>query len=106
MEGKCMVRRRKKPVQHVLPEIEFSIAKNSNLYLKNAATMLSKAASIAEMSNDTDTLLQIAGAWLEIGKEDKRSKKPKRKPQLSVGFTPLVERDIIEEEEYEEYEDE
>lgn len=102
-----MVRKRKKAQEYILPQIEFNIAKNSNLYLKNATTMLSKAAAIAEMSHDTDTLLQIAGAWLEIAKEDKRSKKPKRKPQLSVGFTPLIERDIIEEEEeYEEYEDE
>jgi hypothetical protein len=100
-----MVRRRKKPVQLRLPDIEFSIAKNSNLYLKNATTMLSKAASIAEMSNDTDTLLQIAGAWLEIAKEEKARKKPKRK-QMSVGFTPLIERDIIEEDEEEDYEDE
>lgn len=100
-----MVRKRKKPVQLRLPEIEFSVAKNSNLYLKNATTMLSKAASIAEMSNDTDTLLQIAGAWLEIAKQEKSKKKPKKK-QMSVGFTPLIERDIIEEDEEEDYEDE
>lgn len=94
-----MVRKREKQKEYTLPQTEFNIAKNSSLYLKNAATMLSKAASIAEMTNDTDTLLQIAGAWLEIGKQDKRLKKNKRKPQLSVGFTPLIERDIINEEE-------
>ncbi len=100
-----MVRKRKKPVQQRLPEIQFALAKNSSLHLKNATHMLSKAASIAEMTNDTDTLLQIAGAWLEIAKEEKAKKKPKRK-QMSVGFTPLIERDIIEEEEEEDYEDE
>jgi hypothetical protein len=102
MEGKRMVRKRKKPQLQRPPEIEFALAKNSTLYLKNATFMLSKAASIAEMTNDTDTLLQIAGAWLDIAKEDRAKKKPKKK-HMSVGFTPLIERDIIEEEE--EYED-
>jgi hypothetical protein len=100
-----MVRKRSKPQQQRPEEIQFALAKNSNLHLKNAAHMLSKAATIAEMTNDTDTLLQIAGAWLEIAKEDKSRKKPKRK-QMSVGFTPLIERDIIEEEEDGDYEDE
>lgn len=101
-----MVRRRNKPQQVQAREIEFGIAKNSSLYLKNASYMLSRAASIAEMSNDTDTLLQIAGAWLEIAREDKSKKKSRKKPQLSVGFAPLVERDIIEEEEDGDYDDE
>lgn len=100
-----MVRKRNKPQQVQPREIEFGLAKNSSLYLKNASYMLGRAASIAEMTNDTDTLLQIAGAWLDIAKEEKARKKPKRK-QMSVGFTPLIERDIIEEEEDGDYEDE
>ena len=99
-----MVRRRKRIEQPILPQTEFSIAKNSSLNLKNATMMLEKAASIAQMSHDTDTLINIAVAWLEIERENKKSNKPKKKPQLSVGFTPLVERDIIEEEEDEDYE--
>jgi hypothetical protein len=104
MEGERMVRKRNKVALPKAPAIEFRIAKNSSLYLQNATNMLSKAASIAELTYDTETLLHIAGAWLDIAKETKVKKKPKAK-QLSVGFAPLIERGIIEEEETE-YEDE
>jgi hypothetical protein len=97
MEGEYMVRKKKEtPVEAV--QVQFGLRRN-NIYLKNASYMLERAALFAEVNNDTDTLLQIAGAWLEIAKWEKDSNRP-RKKKLQLGFTTLPHSDrMIEEEE-------
>lgn len=89
---------RKKKESGVEPvQVQFGSKKN-NIYLKNATYMLERAALFAEVNNDTDTLLQIAGAWLEIAKWDKHESKP-RKKKLPLGFTTLPQTDRMVEEE-------
>lgn len=90
--------RKKKEVGIDPVQVQFG-AKKNNIYLKNATYMLERAALFAEFNNDTDTLLQIAGAWLEIAKWDKNESRP-RKKKLPLGFTALPTSDrMIEEEE-------
>lgn len=81
-------------------QVEFGLRRN-NVYLQNVSYMLSRAALFAEMNNDTDTLVQIAGAWLEIAKWDKDMNRP-RKKKLQLGFSTLPTSDRMVEEEEEE----
>lgn len=90
--------RRKNTQQAEAVQVQFGLRRN-NIYLKNASYMLERAALFAEINNDTDTLLQIAGAWLEIAKWDKEGAKP-RKKKLQLGFSTLPHSDrMVEEEE-------
>lgn len=78
---------RKKDKDAPVGFVEFLLNKNNSIYLKNASYALGKAAAIAESTGDTETLLNIAGAWLEIEKTQfkKSAMKGKKKPPL--GFT-------------------
>lgn len=77
---------RKKKQEQQVDFVEFGLHKNNSIYLRNASYALGKAAAIAEMTGDTDTLINIAAAWLEIDKDHRRRAiKPKKKPPL--GFT-------------------
>lgn len=90
--------RKRKENQVPAVQVEFGVRRN-NIYLRNASYMLERAALFAEVNNDTDTLLQIAGAWLEIAKWDKEGTKP-RKKKLQLGFSTLPHSDrMVEEEE-------
>lgn len=97
-----MVRKNKNKEKQVeAVQVQFGLKRN-NIYLKNASYMLERAALFAEVNNDTDTLLQIAGAWLEIAKWDKDSTRPKKK-KLQLGFSTLPTSDrMIEEEDNDE----
>lgn len=93
-----MVRKRRERPASIEPvQVEFAVKRN-NAYLQNVSYMLSRAALFAEMNNDTETLVQIAGAWLEIAKWDKDMNRPKKK-KMPLGFSTLHTSDRMEEEE-------
>jgi hypothetical protein len=98
MEGKQLVRRKSKQ-QPQIEHVEFAMHKNNTIYLKNASYMLGRAAALAEASGDTDTLLQIAGAWLEIDRDLSKRKPKSNKKKLPMGFTAIGDNDTISDEE-------
>jgi len=75
--------------------VEFALNKNNTAYMKNVSYLLGRATAIAESNGDTDTLLQIAGAWLEIDHRSKNKKGPKSKKKLPMGFTSPADSDRI-----------
>lgn len=77
----------KKKAQPTVEFIEFALHKNSGIYMKNASYLLGKAAAIAEYNGDTDTLINIAAAWLEIDREHKSKSSKTEKRKIPVGFT-------------------
>lgn len=87
--------RKKKQQQEEVGFVEFGLNKNNSVYLKNVSYVLGKAAAIAENTGDTETLLHIASAWLEIDSrnQSKRGSKPKKK--LPMGFTTTQDSDRI-----------
>lgn len=86
MEGECLVMRKKNKAEPV-EFIEFGLHKNSGIYMRNASYLLGKAAAIAEYQGDTDTLINIAAAWLEIDREHKKKSSKITKKKMPVGFT-------------------
>lgn len=98
MEGKQLVRRRARQEPQI-EHVEFAVHKNNTIYLKNASYMLGRAAALAEANGDTDTLLQIAGAWLEIDRDLSKRKPKSSKKKLPMGFTAVGDNDTISDEE-------
>lgn len=86
---------RKKQIYIPKNRIEkFKLNKSNSVYLQNASHVLEVAAQMAEDNNDTDTLLQIAGAWLDIAKNS--AKKPQKKDKrFPVGFTGMEQNGTI-----------
>ena len=91
MEGDCLVKRKKKSVDAGF--VEFALNKNNTVYMKNVSYLLGRATAIAESNGDTDTLLQIAGAWLEIDSRNQNKRGTKSKKKLPMGFTSVTNSD-------------
>ncbi len=95
----------KKQIHIVMPEMKsFKYKKGDKKeFLENATVALNAAAQIAEVQQDTDTLLTIAGAWMEAAyREDKKP----RKAKPILGFTTIEDSDRMSMEQEEEDEDE
>lgn len=75
--------------------VEFALNKNNSVYLKNVSYLLGRATAIAESNGDTDTLLQIAVAWLEIDSRSQNKRGQKTKKKLPMGFTTQTNSDRI-----------
>lgn len=75
--------------------VEFALNKNNSVYMKNVSYLLGRATAIAESNGDTDTLLQIAGAWLEIDGRNQNKRGTKTKKKLPMGFTSQADSDRI-----------
>lgn len=75
--------------------VEFALNKNNSVYMKNVSYLLGRATAIAESNGDTDTLLQIAGAWLEIDGRNQNKRGTKNKKKLPMGFTSPADSDRI-----------
>ncbi len=99
-----MKRKNKKQNVETVNFVEFGLNKNNSVYLRNASYALGKAAAIAENSGDTETLLSIAGAWLEIDKLQSRKGGGPGKKKLKLGFTPADNFDRMSPEEEEDNE--
>lgn len=71
--------------------------------MQNATHILEVAAKMAEENNDTDTLLHIAGAWLDIAKNSsKKTSKKEKNNKFPIGFTGIEENGrIIDEDDME-----
>jgi|LauGreDrversion4_2_1035121.scaffolds.fasta_scaffold31719_5 hypothetical protein len=95
----------KKQIHIVMPEMKsFKYKKGDKKeFLENATVALNAAAQIAEVQQDTDTLLTIAGAWMEAAYREE--KKP-RKAKPILGFTTIEDSDRMSMEQEEEDEDE
>lgn len=86
---------KKKKQSKGLDFVEFGLNKNNSVYLKNVSYVLGKAAAIAENTGDTETLLHIASAWLEIDSRNKSKRETKTKRKLPMGFTTQTDSDRI-----------
>lgn len=89
-----MVRKKKQQPESV-DFVEFGLNKNNSVYLKNVSYVLGKATAIAENAGDTETLLHIASAWLEIDSRNQSKRGTKSKKKLPMGFTSQTDSDRI-----------
>ncbi len=74
-----------------------------DLALAEAANALSRAAEKAELLNDTESLMKIAGGWLEI--HEYMTGTPHKEKKLPLGFVSTKSHESEEEDEVEELDD-
>jgi len=81
---------------------EEGVVLTPDLALAEAANALSRAAEKAELLNDTESLMKIAGGWLEI--HEYMTGTPHKEKKLPLGFVSTKSHEL-EEEEVEELDD-